>query len=144
MSQYSASIPSDGTVKPEIQSFFESFYAISDTPDAHERYADQFTPDGILIMASNKVQGRDDIIKMRHDMWGKVATRSHKPAQLYAFGSGADDIMLHGTVDYTLQDGRSTTVDWSARAHFSQVAGGELKMDFYQVYLDTAAMANAK
>ncbi len=71
---------------------------------------------------------------MRHGMWEKVAKRSHKPAQLYAFGSGSDDIMLYGTVDYTLKDGRGTTVDWSARAHFSQV-GGELKMDFYQVYL---------
>ncbi|CAK1355341.1 hypothetical protein CB0940_00929 [Cercospora beticola] len=143
MSQYSASVPADGTVKPEIRSFFENFYAISDTPDGHERYADQFTNDGVLIMASNKVQGRDSIIKMRHGMWEKVAKRSHKPAQLYAFGSGSDDIMLYGTVDYTLKDGRGTTVDWSARAHFSQV-GGELKMDFYQVYLDTAAMANAK
>ncbi|KAF2207435.1 hypothetical protein CERZMDRAFT_107761 [Cercospora zeae-maydis SCOH1-5] len=143
MSQYSASVPADGTVKPEIRSFFETFYAISDTPDGHERYADQFTPDGVLIMASNKVQGRESIIKMRHGMWEKVAKRSHRPAQLYAFGSGADDIMLYGTVDYTLKDGRGTTVDWSARAHFSQV-GGELKMDFYQVYLDTAAMANAK
>lgn len=143
MSQYSASVPADGTVKPEIRSFFENFYAISDTPDGHEQYADQFTNDGVLIMASNKVQGRDSIIKMRHGMWEKVAKRSHKPAQLYAFGSGSDDIMLYGTVDYTLKDGRGTTVDWSARAHFSQV-GGELKMDFYQVYLDTAAMANAK
>ncbi|GIZ40085.1 hypothetical protein CKM354_000343900 [Cercospora kikuchii] len=143
MSQYSTSVPADGTVKPEIRSFFENFYAISDTPDGHERYADQFTNDGVLIMASNKVQGRDSIIKMRHGMWEKVAKRSHKPAQLYAFGSGSDDIMLYGAVDYTLKDGRGTTVDWSARAHFSQV-GGELKMDFYQVYLDTAAMANAK
>jgi hypothetical protein len=59
MSQYSASVPSDGAVKPEIKTYFEKFYAISDTPDGHERYADFFTTDATLIMASNKVQGRD-------------------------------------------------------------------------------------
>ena len=59
MSQYTASVPSDGTVKPEITKFFEKFYEISDTPDGHEKYADMFTQDGTLIMASNKVQGRD-------------------------------------------------------------------------------------
>jgi hypothetical protein len=43
--------------------------------------------------------------------------------------------MLYGTVDYTLKDGRSATVDWSARSRFVEETGGELKMDFYQVYL---------
>lgn len=74
------------------------------------------------------------IIKMRHGMWEKVAKRSHKPKQLYAFGSGSDDIMLFGDVDYVLKDGKGTNVEWAARAHFSK-AEGELKMDFYQVYL---------
>lgn len=67
-------------------------------------------------------------------MWEKVAKRSHKPQQLYAFGSGSDDIMLYGTVDYELKDGKETNVEWAARAHFTN-AEGELKMDFYQVYL---------
>ena len=71
---------------------------------------------------------------MRHGMWEKVAKRSHKPQQLYSFGTGSDDIMLFGTVDYVLKDGKGTTVEWAARAHFSK-AEGELKMDYYQVYL---------
>lgn len=71
---------------------------------------------------------------MRHGMWEKVAKRSHKPAQLFSFGAGSDDIMLYGTVGYELKDGKSTTVEWAARAHFVE-EGGVLKMDFYQVYL---------
>ena len=59
MSQYTASVPSDGAVKPEIKAFFEKFYAVSDTPDGHEQYADMFTNDGTLIMGPNKTQGRD-------------------------------------------------------------------------------------
>ncbi|KAK4507650.1 hypothetical protein PRZ48_001385 [Zasmidium cellare] len=143
MSQYSAAVPPDGHVRPEIKAYFERFYEISDTPDAHETYADMFTKDGKITMGSNSAQGRDAIIKMRHGMWEKVAKRSHKPYQLYAFGSGSDDIMLYGDVGYMLKDGRSTTIEWAAHAHFTK-AEGELKMDRYQVYLDSAAMSNAK
>ncbi|EME89055.1 uncharacterized protein MYCFIDRAFT_185494 [Pseudocercospora fijiensis CIRAD86] len=139
MSQYTASVPSDGAVKPEIRAFFEKFYAVSDTPGGHEQYADMFTGDGTLIMGPNKTQGRDNIIKMREGMWVKVAKRSHQPKQLYPFGSGSNDIMLFGTVDYTLREGGSTSLDWAARARFVEHQGG-LKLDHYQVYLDTASM----
>ena len=57
MSQYKAAA-ADG-VKPEVVNFFESFYHISDTADAHEKYADQFTKDAKLVMASNETSGRD-------------------------------------------------------------------------------------
>jgi len=67
-------------------------------------------------------------------MWEKVAKRSHKPTKIFSFGSGSDEVMIYGTVDYELKDGKSTTVDWSARAHLAH-EDGELKMDLYQVYL---------
>ena len=67
-------------------------------------------------------------------MWEKVAQRSHKPEQIYAFGAGSDDVMLHGTVDYVLKDDRKTSTIWAAKAHFAR-EDGKLKMDFYQVFL---------
>lgn len=162
-SQYIASVPSDGSIPSEIVEYFSKFYEISDSPANHEKYADMFTADGTIIMASNRVQGREgkvffsfsfffdssssffffflsnhhtEIIKLRHGMWEKVAKRSHVPKQLFGLGKGSEqEVMLYGTVDYTLKDGRGTTVDWSARAHFVKKEGEELKMDFYQVYL---------
>lgn len=80
-----------------------------------------------------------DIFNMRKGMWEKVAKRSHKPTQIYAFGAGSDDVMLHGTVDYELKDGRKTSTSWGARAHFAQ-EDGEPKMDFYQVYLVSTSL----
>jgi len=59
MSQYKAAVPGDNLVKPEILDYFESFYAISDTPDAHEKYSEQFTKNAKLIMASNEANGRE-------------------------------------------------------------------------------------
>ena len=58
MSQYTASIPSDGQVKPEIQNFFERFYEVSDTPDAHQKYSELFTKNARLIMGPAESNGR--------------------------------------------------------------------------------------
>lgn len=59
MAQYVAEVPEDGALKEGIASFFESFYAISDTAEAHEKYADHFTGDAKLVMASKEANGRD-------------------------------------------------------------------------------------
>jgi hypothetical protein len=55
ISEYPSSIPFDAAYKK----FFEDFYAISDTPDAHERYVDSFTKDATLIMASKQGKGSE-------------------------------------------------------------------------------------
>lgn len=67
-------------------------------------------------------------------MWEKVASRSHDPKQLFAFGEGSDDIMSFGTVGFEFKDGRKGLADWGARSHFTKV-DGKLRLDFYQVYL---------
>ena len=72
---------------------------------------------------------------MRHGMWEKVASRSHKPSMVYTFGKGGDDVMLHGTVDYELKDGKKAEgIEWAARARIGS-QHGHLKRVFYQVYL---------
>lgn len=50
--------------------------------------------------------------------------------------------MLHGNVDYVLENGKSVTVDWAAHAQLVD-EGGNLRMKFYQVYLDSAPVAQA-
>lgn len=59
MSVYASTYPTSTPFDPAYKQFFEDFYAVSDTPDAHEKYVDQYTQDAVLIMASKKVQGRD-------------------------------------------------------------------------------------
>jgi hypothetical protein len=61
MSQYTASVPSGGQVRPEIQTFFEEFYKVTDDPDAHERYIEMFTNDAKIFMGVNEFSGRDGI-----------------------------------------------------------------------------------
>lgn len=84
MSQYQASIPSDGQVKPEIQSFFEKFYEISDTPDAHQKYSEQFTKDAKLIMGPTESNGRAGKSKQASGeeylfLIGQITVRSQPP-----------------------------------------------------------------
>ncbi|KAJ4337966.1 hypothetical protein N0V87_004314 [Didymella glomerata] len=137
MSAYASEYPSvefDSAYKE----FFKQFYATSDTPDAHEKYVENFTDDATLIMASKKVKGSDEILALRRGMWEKVASRKHKAIQIFPFGPNSDECMLYGTVQYGLKTGGESGVDWAARAHLVK-DGGKVKMDFYQVYLDTAA-----
>lgn len=71
---------------------------------------------------------------MRKGMWEKVSKRHHVPTKIFPFGAHADEVMIYGTVDYTLKAGGQVSVDWAARARMAK-EDGELKMDFYQVYL---------
>jgi hypothetical protein len=57
MSNYMSETQLD--LDPDFKSFFQDFYATSDTPDAHEHYVKYFTDDATLIMASKKVQGSE-------------------------------------------------------------------------------------
>ncbi|KAL1639101.1 hypothetical protein SLS58_008303 [Diplodia intermedia] len=140
---YASEYPAGIDFDPAYKQFFEDFYATSDTPGAHDKYADNFTDDATLIMASKTAKGRDEIIALRHAMWEKVAARTHSPLKIFP---AADEAMLHGVVAYTLKDGggRRASVDWAARANLVKGDDGKVRMRFYQVYLDTAAQQAAK
>jgi hypothetical protein len=46
-----------GSQDASIFQFLEQFYRISDTPDAHDVYAEQFAKDATLVMGSKKSYG---------------------------------------------------------------------------------------
>lgn len=56
-SQYTSALPAV-PIDPAIPKFFENFYHISDTPDAHDRFADSFTEDATIV-ASKTAVGRE-------------------------------------------------------------------------------------
>jgi len=43
-------------------------------------------------------------------MWAAVAARLHTPIKIFPFGNGSTQVMLYGTVAYTLKDGRKSSV----------------------------------
>ena len=43
-------------------------------------------------------------------MWASVAARKHTPVKVFPFGSGAEEVMLYGTVLYTMKDGKKVNV----------------------------------
>ncbi len=49
---------------------------------------------------------------IRKGLWEKVASRKHTPAKIFPFGSGSDEVMLHGIVAFTLKDGKKATVSF--------------------------------
>lgn len=59
-SQYIPEVPSI-PLDPSIPQFFENFYKMSDTPDAHDEYVRNFTDEATLIMASTKAVGKEGL-----------------------------------------------------------------------------------
>lgn len=132
-------------VSSQVASFYEKFYAVSDNsdPSTHTQYADAFTKDATFIMGPKKVAGYDDILELRKGLWsGPVVKRLHTLERIYSFGDDGKDVMLYGNVQYGLKNGKDCTVDWAGRAKLVE-EGGDLKMKFYQVYLDSSVVANA-
>ena len=130
---YTASYPPHVSVDLGIVAFFEKFYELSDTPPAHEEYADSFTGDAIFQIGIKQVKGRDAILAMRKGMWEAVASRKHTIFKVFPYGENATELMLYGKVQYGFKDGRETSVDWAARAEMVK-EGGKWQFRFYQVY----------
>jgi hypothetical protein len=131
---YKFSCPPNLDVDPGIVAFFEKFYEVSDTPPAHEEYADSFTQDATFQIGIKQVKGKDDIFTMRKGMWEVVTSRKHTVYKVFPYGENATELMLYGKVQYGFKDGRETSVDWAARAEMVQ-DGGKWRFRFYQVYL---------
>jgi hypothetical protein len=56
---YRSEYPAGTEIDNGIKQYFEEFYRISDTPDAHDKYADSFTRNAKLVMIDKKANGRD-------------------------------------------------------------------------------------
>lgn len=145
MSTYKGATPSNPSIDRRVADFYANFYRVSDDPSeqSHQEYADSITKDGTLIMGTKKATGYDNILELRKGLWsGPVKTRLHTLKQIFPFGDDSKNVMLHGSVDYGLKNGKEVTVEWAGRALLVE-EGGKLKMKEYQVYLDSAPVANA-
>ncbi|APA10212.1 predicted protein [Sclerotinia sclerotiorum 1980 UF-70] len=147
MHTYKSVYPDGIQVQEGIKEFWEGFYGVSDLEgeeeEGHLVYADQFTEDAVLVMGVKRVRGREEILAFRKSMWEKVASRLHTVHKIFSFGQDSTEVMLFGNVAYGLKDGRKADVEWAGRAKLVQ-EGGKWKLGFYQVYLDSAAVQNAK
>ena len=55
-------------------------------------------------------------MNIRKGLWEKVSERLHRPQKIFPFGENADEVMLHGTVAFTLKDGRKADVSFALLA----------------------------
>lgn len=73
-------------------------------------------------------------------MWATVAARKHTVHQVFPYGVDAREVMLHGTVHYTLVDGTQNFVEWAGRATLRREGDNRpWKFAYYQVYLVSLA-----
>lgn len=75
---------------------------------------------------------------MRHAIWANVSSRVHVVSKVFPSTSAEDkhELMLFGTVDYGLKNGKELRTEWAGRMVFDEK--DTEKMRFYQVYLDAS------
>jgi hypothetical protein len=137
-STYTGAVASSANLDPRIVPFFENFYKVSDTPEAHDAYVASFLPDADFVMGTKATRGAEGIRALREGLWtGPVQRRKHTLLKIFPFGSAGEEareVMLYGSVEYGLKNGKELTVQWAARAVLAEYDGG-LRFKFYQVYL---------
>jgi hypothetical protein len=111
---------------------------MSDNPNVHEEYARSLTDTATVIMDTKCVDGYKDvcfpslgpilassvlfmdvpqILQFRHSLWsGPIKTCKHSISKIFPFDDNSNEIMLYGTVDYVLKNGKDVMVDWACRA----------------------------
>ena len=76
------------------------------------------------------------IMQFREGTWKDVKSRHHIVTDTYP--KSKDDLMLMGTVEYELKNGRRLKSEWAGRMYLV-----EGNISFYQVYLDSSVLAVA-
>ncbi|KAK2595292.1 hypothetical protein QQS21_007007 [Conoideocrella luteorostrata] len=140
---YKPQYPEGNPASAEIVKFFEDFYRTSDIPGEHDQYVDLFAKDATFIMASKKSHGSQEIKTARIGMWSVVASRKHTIYKVFPYSGQSNEFMLYGSVALGLRNGANVDVDWAARAEVAKSEDRKWRMKFYQVYLDTGAIAAA-
>ncbi|KAM0286275.1 hypothetical protein ACHAQH_001005 [Verticillium albo-atrum] len=124
------------TLQQQLLQTIQSFYRVSDDPNANDTWLGFFTRDAKAIMAGMGAQGADDIRKFRTNMWNDVKARSHWVTSAYVgqFQEGRIQLMLEGIVTRVSLDDEEKVLTWAGRAVWEK-HGKSWKMSFYQVWL---------
>ena len=75
-----------------------------------------------------------EILAFCKGFWETIDSMHHSVEKVFAAGENGDEIMMYGHVTYKFKSVGEKELDWAARAKL-QVAGGNVKFTFYQVYL---------
>ena len=135
---------SNKDVPPAIADFVERFYKISDTPDIHEQYADEyFVHDedrlSFQIGPMQPTNKRDGIVAWRQKGWEGVTRRKHVVNGIFISPKWDNEIMLDGTVEMD-KNGSTLKFNWAGRMVFDQKSldQGSPKIETYRVWLVSA------
>lgn len=145
MSNQNAAFPSTFTDE-KVKEFVTAFFKESDTkppaPPAVDAYTTYFSSSPVLKMGSlPECTSIEEIGATRQKMWKGVASRHHIVTKVFVNndpGTKAEEIVLSGTVEYGLEDGKSNTISWVSRMIFDEKEREEkdrVALKFYQVYL---------
>ncbi|SAM81415.1 uncharacterized protein UBRO_03011 [Ustilago bromivora] len=134
---------SNKDVPPAIAKFVERFYQVSDTPDVHEQYADDFFINdedrlSFQIGPMQPTNKRDGIVAWRQKGWEGVTRRKHVVNGVFISPKWENEIMLDGKVEMD-KNGSTLKFNWAGRMVFDQESldEGSPKIETYKVWLES-------
>lgn len=140
---------SNKDVPPSIATFVEKFYKISDTPDVHEQYADDyFIHDedrlSFQIGPMQPTNKREGIVAWRRKGWEGVTRRKHVVNGVFISPKWENEIMLDGSVEMD-KNGSTLKFNWAGRMVFDHksLEEGAPKIETYKVWLVSDRRAHA-
>ncbi|KAH7081439.1 hypothetical protein BKA63DRAFT_208420 [Paraphoma chrysanthemicola] len=102
-----------------------------------------FTSNGSLSAAAGTATGSSEIRRCRDNAWNVIQKRRHVVQRVYTQAPDGSDIMIIGSADMSLVDGRTVTMEFTGRFIIENDAVPGPKLQSYQVWVDSAPLAKA-
>ncbi|CAK7205233.1 hypothetical protein SEUCBS139899_008000 [Sporothrix eucalyptigena] len=138
----------DQILPPAVRQILARFYELADdrSPDAGPRMAAEvFSTDAVLFGAGSDPQGTAGataISKSRDHAWNVVDRRRHTIERVFGSADGRE-VMLIGSLDTTLKNGRSLVVPFTAHVNVVRQDGDTPRIQMMHVYADSAPLTTA-
>ncbi|KAL4807981.1 hypothetical protein BDV18DRAFT_134075 [Aspergillus unguis] len=128
------------------------FYKSWDDPQSSDGhwYLDAFAPEAELVFGQ-RMKGHDAIRAFRTSIInpkdGPIVDLEHTMGKCFVLPgapeSGRQEVLVNGTIWYQLKNGVKIEEDYASLGLFVDQGDGDYKIEFYEVYVDSLALATA-
>jgi len=132
-------------IPTETKALMDKFFNLmdDDIKSVGDKLADEiFFRNGTMIAPGGTAKGSEEIRKSRVDAWKVVKKRRHEVVRVYSRDAEGKDVLLIGTAEMGLANGKEIKGDFTARMVFADDNGTE-KLKLYQVWADSGALHKA-
>ncbi|CRG86363.1 hypothetical protein PISL3812_03368 [Talaromyces islandicus] len=130
--------PSTPVPRP-VKDLIAKFMDIGDTKsdEAGQRLGyEVFAPDGRIVVNKRSINGAAEIAATHKDQMASIKGRRHRVDKVYTCNEKADDLLLIGSVERYLHDGRTLVTEWASRLVIENASCEEPRLKLFNAWSD--------